>query len=404
MSYGAGIQRGPMAADNFTQIANALFRDRRISYKAKGIFGLISTHRAGFTVTVAALVRSSTDGKSAVTTGLQELEKFGYLERGQEHNGDGTFGEAWYRITDVPAPLFDLLGEDATDILDRVQNRRSEPLTDFPSTDDPATGNRTTKNNNLKKTNKRKTKTRPSVRNAKASANEPKTDGRTVESAAEEKPRQAPPRVAVAPTEGVLLLTAIGNELPAFRLTGRSLQDQGRMVDGLLASGWSPEQIRDVVAGRPLPEKLTRTVGAVISSRIVAAADSPAPSAAPLLPRQAQGWHDQDQAPDEETFTAPAFGEHIAPPRFRGCTADDRGIPCEKPCNPTTGLCREHSGERPCPVSGCPQWTPNAGPCDTCVRELADAEAAFQQCIGTPPLIFNEPTDAERLVDLGGWP
>ncbi|MEU6755552.1 hypothetical protein [Streptomyces sp. NPDC046685] len=132
------------AADNFTQIANALFRDRRISFKAKGIFGLISTHRAGFTVTVAALVRSSTDGKSAVTTGLQELEKSGYLERGQEHNDDGTFGEAWYRIADVPAHLFDLLGDDATGMLDRVQNRRSEPLDDFPSTDDPATGNRTT--------------------------------------------------------------------------------------------------------------------------------------------------------------------------------------------------------------------------------------------------------------------
>ncbi|MGE7385590.1 hypothetical protein ACQKM2_08935 [Streptomyces sp. NPDC004126] len=268
MSYGAGIQRGPMAADNFTQIANALFRDRRISFKAKGIFGLISTHRAGFTVTVAALVRSSTDGKSAVTTGLQELEKFGYLERGQEHNDDGTFGEARYRITDVPAHLFDLLGDDATGMLDRVQNRRSEPLDDFPSTDDPATGNRTTKKNNPKKTNQQKTKTRPSVRTARVPANDAETEGRTDESAAEEKPPQAPPRAAVAPTEGVLLLTAFGNELPAFRLTGKTLQDQGRMVDGLLASGWSPEQIRDVVAGRPLPEKITTSVGAIVSSRI----------------------------------------------------------------------------------------------------------------------------------------
>ncbi|MGW2585176.1 hypothetical protein ACWCYZ_28285 [Streptomyces virginiae] len=145
MSYGAGIQRGPMAADNFTQIANALFRDRRISFKAKGIFGLISTHREGFTVTVAALVRASTDGKAAVTTGLQELEKFGYLERGQDHNDDGTFAEAWYRITDLPAHLFDLLGDDTTGMLNRVQKRRSEPLADFPPTDNPVTGNRTTK-------------------------------------------------------------------------------------------------------------------------------------------------------------------------------------------------------------------------------------------------------------------
>ncbi|MFE2305003.1 hypothetical protein [Streptomyces sp. NPDC059411] len=399
-----------MAADNFTQIANALFRDRRISFKAKGIFGLISTHREGFTVTVAALVRASTDGKAAVTTGLRELEKFGYLERGQDHADDGTFAEAWYRITDVPAHLFDLLGDDATDMLDRAQNRRSEPLRDFPSTDDPAAGNRTTKNTKLKNTNKQKTKTRPSVRDAGNRTRDVATaqvDGGT-DDPIPEKPKQptAPKPVAlVAPTEGVLLLTAIGNELPAFRLTGKTLRDQGLMADGLLASGWTPEQIRDVVAGRPLPEKLTKTVGAVISCRIGAAAASPAPSAAPSLPRQPQGWHDQDHASDEETFTAPAFGEHIPPPRFYGCTDMSDGIPCEKPCDPATGLCRAHCGERPCPISGCPRWTPNDGPCDTCVRELAEAEAAFQQCIGAPPLIFNEPTEAERLVDLGGgWP
>ncbi|MET9690385.1 hypothetical protein ABZY81_18205 [Streptomyces sp. NPDC006514] len=182
VSYGAGIQRGPMAADNFTQIANALFRDRRISFKAKGIFGLISTHRAGFTVTVAALVRSGTDGKSAVTTGLQELEKFGYLERGQ-----------WYRITDVPAHLFDLLGDDATGMLDRVQNRRSEPLDNFPSTDDPATGNRTTKKNNPKKTTQQKTKPRPSV-----PRRPPRTSRRQMDGRMSPPPRRSPGRLRPA--------------------------------------------------------------------------------------------------------------------------------------------------------------------------------------------------------------
>ncbi|MFG2984963.1 hypothetical protein ACGFYQ_27515 [Streptomyces sp. NPDC048258] len=401
MTYGAGIQRGPMAADNFTQIANALFRDRRISFKAKGIFGLVSTHTEGWHVTVADLVRSGTDGKAAITTGLKELERYGYLVRDRERRDDGTLGDAVYSITDVPAHLFDLFGDDAAAVLENMQSRSSQPKSENPALDDPVQANRTTKNNSLKKTNKQNTKTRPSVRTAKGSANKPETEGPTSESAAEEKPPQAPTRVAVAPTEGVLLLTAIGSELPAFRLTGKTLRDQGLLVDGLLASGWSPEQIRDVVADRPLPEKLTKTVGAVISSRIGAAADSPAPSVAPLLPRQAKGWHDQDQAPDEETYTAPAFGEHIASPRFHEYTGDDRGIPCGKPCDPVTGLCREHSGERPCPVSGCPRWTPNTGPCDTCGRELAEAEAAFQHCIGAPPLI-NEPTEAERLVDLGG--
>ncbi|MFF1606071.1 hypothetical protein ACFVYV_53910, partial [Streptomyces mirabilis] len=71
--FGAGIRRGVMAADQFTQIANGLFRDPKISFKAKGIFGYINTHRAGWHVTVADLVRAGPDGRDAVRGGLSEL-------------------------------------------------------------------------------------------------------------------------------------------------------------------------------------------------------------------------------------------------------------------------------------------------------------------------------------------
>ncbi|MGW6412697.1 hypothetical protein ACWF95_36840 [Streptomyces vinaceus] len=381
-----------MAADNFTQIANALFRDRRISFKAKGIFGLISTHREGFTVTVAALVRSSTDGKAAVTTGLQELEKFGYLERGQEHNDDGTFGEAWYRITDVPAHLFDLLGDDATEMLDRVQNRRSEPLRDFPSTDDPATGNRTTKNTNLKKINKQKTKTRPSVRTAKAAANEP-MDGRTDGSAAEVKPPQAPPVAAVPPTEGVLLLTAIGNELPAFRLTGKTLRDQGLIVDGLLDSGWAPEQIRDVVAGRPLPEKINTTVGNLISRRLGDAAASPAPFTAPRLPRQTRGFHDDAPAQDSPTPTPPRYTAGTErTPVHADCPGETVNPGCHRLPMSGHDRCAPCSGWVPC---DCGRWRPaDREQCSRC----AEAAIEKQWPAYEPVVFFGEPTETERLV------
>ncbi|WP_427168815.1 hypothetical protein ACQF4J_47160 (plasmid) [Streptomyces sp. C1-1] len=65
-----------MAADQFTQVANDLFRDTRLSFKAKGLFGYISTHRDGWQVTVAELVRRGREGVDAVTAGLKQLERW----------------------------------------------------------------------------------------------------------------------------------------------------------------------------------------------------------------------------------------------------------------------------------------------------------------------------------------
>ncbi|WP_405803426.1 helix-turn-helix domain-containing protein [Streptomyces sp. NBC_00210] len=101
--FWAGIRRGVMAADQFTQIANGLFRDSRISYRAKGLFGYISTHRNGWLVTIAALVALGPDGRDAVRAGLNELEKCGYLVRDRLRRPNGTLGEIAYSITDRPA-------------------------------------------------------------------------------------------------------------------------------------------------------------------------------------------------------------------------------------------------------------------------------------------------------------
>ncbi|GAA5077016.1 hypothetical protein GCM10023336_67460 [Streptomyces similanensis] len=102
VGFGAGIRRGVMAADQFTQIANGLFRDPKLSFKAKGIFGYVSTHRDGWQVTVAELVRRGREGVDAVATGLHQLERHGFLYRTRERNPDGTLGQALYFITDLP--------------------------------------------------------------------------------------------------------------------------------------------------------------------------------------------------------------------------------------------------------------------------------------------------------------
>ncbi|MFD4977582.1 hypothetical protein [Streptomyces sp. NPDC058424] len=90
--FGTGIRLGVMATDQFTQIANGLFRDSRLSYKAKGIFGCVSTHRDGWQVTVAELVRRGREGVDAVTTGLKQLDRHGFFYRTRERNPNGTLG------------------------------------------------------------------------------------------------------------------------------------------------------------------------------------------------------------------------------------------------------------------------------------------------------------------------
>lgn len=148
MSYGR-IRRGPMAADQFTQIRNALFRDPCLSAKAKGIFGLISTHREGWGITPESIAACMADGVSAIKSGLQELERFGYLVRDQPRRPNGTVGPIQYYITDQPSsePVVenrppDVTCENVVQGLPESHLRRSGPVVDFPLAVDPRAADR----------------------------------------------------------------------------------------------------------------------------------------------------------------------------------------------------------------------------------------------------------------------
>ncbi|MDQ0994764.1 hypothetical protein [Streptomyces sp. V3I7] len=248
-AYGSGIRRGVMAGDQFTQIANGLFRDGRISFKAKGIFGYISTHRDGWKVTVASLARHGRENADAVTTGLEELDNHGFLHRDRDRNPDGTLGQALYVITDLPA----------------LQSPRSQPKSGFPGLADPTLADPATKNTNRKKTNKQNTRPLPPC------------DRRT---AARTHRRTAPPAAPSAGEmhPGIRLLLDIGATRPELLLTGPALTDQGRVATVMMDAGWSPEQLRHVITDRPLPNPVRTTVGAIIAARLRAAQVYPPPA------------------------------------------------------------------------------------------------------------------------------
>ncbi|MFF9646566.1 hypothetical protein [Kitasatospora aureofaciens] len=77
---------------------------------------------------------------------------------------------------------------------------------------------------------------------------------------------------------------------PRMVLAGKPLADQSAMVEGLLAGGWAAEELLRILSA-PLPEKITKSVGAILSGRLskvppVPAVKTPAAPAPTSYPSQ----------------------------------------------------------------------------------------------------------------------
>jgi len=131
------LKRGHHQFDGqFTQIPNAWIRDTRLSFKARGLLGLIMSHQEGWELTVDVLAQVNIEGKDAIRSAINELESYGYLTRRQRNNG--RFGESlWITQDPVDKPV--------------------DGVADFPTTENPTTENPTTDNPLYKKTINKKT-------------------------------------------------------------------------------------------------------------------------------------------------------------------------------------------------------------------------------------------------------
>ena len=156
MSY-ATIVRGRFGGDRFTRVLNAAIRDKRLSYKARGLLIFIASHRQGWGIALAQLIANSPGGAAAVRAGLKELEAFGYLRRYRVRDELGCLGGAYWVVTDDPESLPERVAELARSLegkdLVLLESSRSEPKWDFPELDNPTEENRTPKKTKHKKTN-----------------------------------------------------------------------------------------------------------------------------------------------------------------------------------------------------------------------------------------------------------
>ncbi|MFB6629920.1 helix-turn-helix domain-containing protein [Streptomyces sp. NPDC056362] len=184
---------------------------------------------------------------------------------------------------------------------------------------------------------------------------------------------------AIARTPGVDLLLGIGGQRPELLLTGRVLEDQGRMVDGLLLSDWPRDLILTSLL-RPLPEN-TRSVGAVISRRLSDLARTPVPRPlampAPRGPEDASWGRDGDHRddgwdPDRMTPGEDAHDLVLRRARFADC------VECRDPIVTPTGTARCVKCERweRCPV--CRAFVQPGAACESC--EVRPAHVRFEEC------------------------
>ncbi|MFI8085975.1 hypothetical protein ACIF6L_34935 [Kitasatospora sp. NPDC086009] len=226
-----------------------------------------------------------------------------------------------------------------------------------------------------------------------------RTDG-SESPAAKSKPalRTQPMRI----TEGTRLLGSICARLalgdPRWsQVRGIVLEDQGVVVDGLLAIGWTPQHIDALLDGQPLPHpaEVTTSIGAVVAGRLRTAAAGPVPQ-----PRRA-GLVDEPDSNAHRLAERHAWWLDEVGPRHSSTEAANRTVNQAKnhtvhpECEGKNGTC----GRPTVPGELCQYCDPRPTPSERAAAEAfarwAEDDAKWRG--------LDAPTNAPRRDWLDGW-
>lgn len=127
----------------FTTLDNTPLNDKNLTWKAKGLFAYLWSKPDDWDYRVTEVAKHSKDGVGSTSTGVNELEKAGYLQR-KQNNDHGVFGDSVWTLSEKPIfkkPI--------------TENPRSDnPITDKPYTENRSLLNTDELNTDLNNTNK----------------------------------------------------------------------------------------------------------------------------------------------------------------------------------------------------------------------------------------------------------
>ena len=102
------IIRSPRAESNFSIISNAVIRDTRLSYRARGVLLDILSRPDNWRVSADSLARTGSEGRHAILTALKELREVGYMRTEKLRKDNGQF--------ETVSIVYDTPGYEATEV------------------------------------------------------------------------------------------------------------------------------------------------------------------------------------------------------------------------------------------------------------------------------------------------
>jgi len=88
--------------NKYGQVPNEILNNPELSFKAKGLFAYLQSKPDGWAFSIERIAKQAREGKDAIRSAIQELEKFGYLQRISIKNEQGQFAGYNYILSENP--------------------------------------------------------------------------------------------------------------------------------------------------------------------------------------------------------------------------------------------------------------------------------------------------------------